>query len=188
LSGIRTTGLLALVAAIGCRGAAAGPDPAPATGTADAPMDLHGIVAPAGWEVLPAIAAAAVAAADQALAGNGQAAATAWGDRAGGCYAAVVELSGQRHDEVERIAAQLEHALRAAAEVSEWTASPGGEVATRFTVGGIQGQARAFLAVGSDRIPHLVAAACFYNDRNPAGCEASCTPLLARLEPPDVIP
>ncbi|MCB9561423.1 MAG: hypothetical protein H6709_15465 [Kofleriaceae bacterium] len=177
--------LAAVAAAPACRGAVA----APAGDAAVEPSHdepAHGIDVPATWRELPAIAEAAVDAAREVLAGA-TVHAHAWGEPARGCYLAVIDLHGQRRDTIAVVERELEAALGDAAEVTEWTTSPDAEdraeLGARFSAGRMRGQLRVRLQLDGRRLPHALAAACFYNDRQPELCDDTCAPLLAMLEP-----
>ena len=186
--------LAALALACGCRGAEAEPQtrevPAP-TGP-DEPR--HGIDVPAAWQELPAVAEAATAAARAVIEGV-DVHAHAWGEPSRGCYLAVVGLTGQRSDSIPNVVKGLQVAVAEGVDVEEWTSTPDAEdhaeLGARFVGKGMTGQLRVSLVLDARRIPRALAAACFYNDRQPGVCENACTPLLAMmklLEPPPATP
>jgi hypothetical protein len=194
VDGVRLTAAAAAFA-VGCGGAEADPGRRDAAAAAPAHEPRHGIDVPAAWRELPAAAAAAITAARGVLGDGSDVHAHAWGEPALGCYLAIVEARGAARGAIDTIAAELEAALTepGGVEITEWLSSPDAEdrseIHARFTRGSppIRGQLRAELVLDSRRIPHAVAAACFYNDRHPAACDHACTPLLtmlARLEPP----
>jgi len=176
--------LIAALAAAGCKGAAA--DRAAGDAGVWSPEPRHGIDVPAGWKELPEVAAAAVTAARSALEGvdvHGH----AWGEPSRGCYLAIVELHGRRRDTIANLEKELAASLGEGTEITGWTTSPDAEDASeidgRFRTATMTGQVHAYLVLDRRRIPHALAAACFYNDREPAVCENACTPLLAMLAP-----
>lgn len=186
--------ILAAAVLVGCRGASAEStettESAASSPPAWSPEPRHGIDVPADWKELPEVAAAAVAAArgileDVVTHGH------AWGEPSRGCYLAVVELHGKRRDSIASLKKELEATVGAGVEITGWTSSPdaedSSEVEARFT-GTLSGQLRAHLVLDRQRIPHALAAACFYNDRQPAACENACTPLLAMLAPLEAPP
>jgi hypothetical protein len=185
-------GLTVLIALslVGCRGAAAADDrdAAPAAAPA-AHAPGHGIDVPAGWRELPAIADAAVAAATK-IVDDAEVHAHAWGETSRGCYLAIVELVGSRRDTIPKLKRELQAALEASAELANWTTSPDNEndaeITTKFTAGRLKGAAHVHLAVDGLRMPRALAAACFYNERQPEVCEGACAPLLTMLAPPPV--
>ena len=172
--------ILVAAAVAGCRGASAeGQGEAPAW----SPEPRHGIDVPAEWKELPEVAAAAVTAAREVV-GDVTVHAHAWGEPSRGCYLAVVELHGTARDTIESLKKELEASVGDGVELTAWTTSPDAEdtsqIDARFT-GEMSGQLRAHLMLDARRVPHALAAACFYNDRQPAVCENACTPLLAML-------
>jgi len=189
VDGDRVALVCALVAAAACRGAEAQRGDEPPTG----PEPGHGVDVPTGWTEQPAIAEAAVAAAKQALAPDAAVHAHAWAEPARGCYLAIVEAHGTRREDLLKVIEQLQAGL-GDIELADWTTSPDAEdqaeINARFTttVGdapsvAMAGRIRVHLARDRQRFPHAVAAACFYNDRQPAACDDACAPLLSMLEP-----
>jgi hypothetical protein len=176
-----------MLALIGCRGAAAATSDDASVATIDEPN--HGIDVPADWKELPSIGDAATAAAKQVLGADAEVHAHAWGEPSRGCYLAIVDAAGTQRDTTRNLVAQLEAALTAHVELTEWTASPDAEdtaeINARFVAeaAGMTGLARATMALDRRKLPHAVAAACFYNDRQPALCDNACAPLLAMLQP-----
>jgi hypothetical protein len=182
--------ILAAAVAAGCKGASADAPPADKA-PAWSPEPRHGIDVPADWKELPEVAATAVTAArnvreDLLVHGH------AWGEPSRGCYLAVVELHGKRRDTIPTLKKELEAAVGEGVEITAWTSSPDAEdssqIEARFTGKGFTGQLRAQLILDRQRIGHALAAACFYNDREPAACENACTPLLAMLAPLEAPP
>jgi hypothetical protein len=176
--------ILAAAAAAACQGASADSPPAPQP--AWSPEPRHGIDVPADWKELPEVAATAVTAARGVL-DDATVHAHAWGEPSRGCYLAVVELHGKRRDSIATLKKELQASVGEGVELTDWTTSPDAEdssqVEARFTGKGLTGQLRVQLILDRQRIPHALAAACFYNDREPATCENACTPLLAMLAP-----
>jgi hypothetical protein len=185
---------LALFAIVGaaCRGAHA--DGAAPTGDLDPDVEpRHGIDVPADWRELPEVGVAATAAARELLGADAKVHAHAWGEPSRGCYLTIVEAFGARKDRIVDVATELQSSLGSALEVSDWTASPDSEdvseIQARFrgvapAAHGVSGLFHIHLALDADKFPHAVAAACFYNDRQPALCENACVPLLAMLVAP----
>jgi len=183
---------LALVALVGCRGAAAASaEDAAAAAAPDLRPDepRHGIDMPPDWKELPVIADAATAAATRVLGADAEVHAHAWGEPSRGCYLAIVDATGTERDTTRNLVAQLQTALAARVELTEWTASPDAEdtaeINARFQAkpAGMTGLVRATMALDRHKLPRAVAAACFYNDRQPALCDNACAPLLAMLQP-----
>jgi hypothetical protein len=186
--------VLGLAAA--CRGARAD-NAAPA---ADVDPDLeprHGIDVPSDWRELPEVGASATAAARALLGEDAKVHAHAWGEPSRGCYLAIVEAFGARKDRIVDVATELQNGLGTALELTEWTSSPDSEdqseIEARFrgqapAAQGMSGLFRVHLALDAQKFPHAVAAACFYNDRQPALCEDACVPLLAMLVAPESSP
>lgn len=153
---------IAMACAMGCRCGSEKSAPAPA---------LHsGLVAPAGWQVLPSLAAAARQAAPTSAGSE------AWGDPARGCYAAWVALHGD--GELDKLADQVVKSVTAQATLRD-VAKPAPDVLTAsFEHGDYRGKLRARLATSGD----VAALACFWNPREPAACEASCAQLLGSMK------
>ena len=176
--------LIVAAALAGCQGASA--ESTPADLPAWSPEPRHGIDLPAEWKELPEVSATAVTAARNVL-GDAHVHAHAWGEPSRGCYLAVVELHGKRRDSIPGLKKELEAAVGEGVELTAWTTSPDAEdssqIEARFTGKGMTGQLRAQLMLDRRQVPHALAAACFYNDREPATCENACTPLLAMLAP-----
>lgn len=178
---------LALLLLAACRGAAAAPGHDAAVRPADEPR--HGIDVPSDWKELPTIGAAATAAARQVLGDGAEVHTHAWGEPSRGCYLAIVDATGVKADTTRNLEEQLQAALAGHVELTEWTAAPDNdttaEINARFTAraSGMTGLARVVMALDKNKLPHAVAAACFYNDRAPALCDNACAPLLAMLEP-----
>jgi hypothetical protein len=185
----------AIAGSAACRGALA--DNAVVADIDPAVEPRHGIDVPDDWRELPEVGSAAVAAARALLGEDANVHAHAWGEPSRGCYLAVVEAFGARKDRIIDVAGELQNALGASLEVTEWTASPDAETASeiqaRFTgmapaAHGMSGLFHVHLALDAEKFPHAVAAACFYNDRQPALCENACVPLLAMLVAPESSP
>jgi len=186
--------LIGVLALAGCTSAAADAPPPAAEAIAAKDEPRHGIDVPAVWKELPTVAEAASGAA-LAIAADAEVHAHAWGETARGCFLAIVALDGVRRDTMAGVVKTMQAAIDDGLEVQEWTSSPDAEdhaeLQARFTGHGTRGQLRASLVLDARRIPHALAAACFYNDRQPSVCENACTPLLAQLqllEPPPATP
>lgn len=177
--------------ALACRGAEAQRPPDDGAASAAPPLAAdepgHGIDVPHDWRELPAIADAAVAASRATL--DADVHAHAWGEPSRGCYLAVVAIDGRVADTTAAVVRELEAALRGGLDLGEWTTSADAEdraeVAATFTRGGMTGELRAHVVRDGRRIPHVIGAACFYNDRQPSVCDHACTPLLAMLASPE---
>lgn len=176
-----------ILALAGCRGASASSGHDAAVMVADEPR--HGIDVPAGWKELPEVGAAATAAAADILAKGAEVHTHAWGEPSRGCYLAIVDAKGAQRDTTRNFLDELQTSLASHVAVTEWSTSPDSEdtaeVNARFSaqLAGMTGRARVLVALDGRKLPHAVAAACFYNDRQPAVCDNACVPLLAQLEP-----
>ena len=116
--------------------------------------------APAGWIELPAVAKAASA--------QPGLRAAAWGDPAAGCYLVIASATGAKED-AATAQAHLDGAL------------------AHGDLAGLQGKTKGW-AVASGEDVVSTAAACVYNDREPAACAAACDAVWAKLSGPPVIP
>ncbi|MBV8759127.1 MAG: hypothetical protein JO257_17695 [Deltaproteobacteria bacterium] len=134
---------------------------------------------PAGWIAMPSVASAAIealgggpAAGKGAAAARGAIAGDAWGEPAMGCYAVAVGFAA--HD-----AKALLADVKAAVSVRDVVEPPaqGGVLAFAFDKAPWQGRVRAVIATGE-----VTALACFWNDREPAACEAACVGVLGSLK------
>lgn len=152
-------GLIAVVA-IGCRGASAAPG-------ADLAALRAQLAVPAGWIELARVA-------ETARGSGANMHAAAWGDPAAGCYLVLVSATGAKEDEA---AAQ--------AALADAIGVPGGSGA--FAQAGLTGKVRSWAAAAGDDVVST-AAACVYNEREPAACAASCDAVWAKLTGPPVIP
>jgi hypothetical protein len=163
-------GLIALLlslGAIGCRGASAAP------GTDLAALKSQ-LAVPAGWIELPKVASAARAAGDGLHA-------AAWGDPAAGCYLVLVSATGRKEDEAE-----AREAMGAALGQPGWGTAASGS--GTFAQAGLTGKVRGWAQAGASDEVVSTAAACVYNEREPAACAASCDAVWAKLAGPPVIP
>jgi hypothetical protein len=162
--------LAALAALAGCGRAGAAPEQA------------SGLAAPAGWQVLPQVAAAAKAALGAGAVIDG---AEAWGEPAMGCYA--VWLALRAEGGAEAVGAQVVAGFTAVASgsgsgaqlVVRDVAAPSGDegvLALAFERGEHRGRLRARLGGGK-----ITALACFANQREPAACEPACNGLLEAI-------
>jgi len=134
-----------------------------------------GITAPAGWQAMPQLAAAAKDAIAKTVAVDG---AEAWGEPAMGCYG--VWLSVAAGGDAETVAGHVVEGFAAPElrlQVHD-VVKPGadGVMTLAFERAPYPGRLRARL--GPDRITAL---ACFDNQREPRACEAACTTLLGAL-------
>jgi hypothetical protein len=157
-----------------------------ACGSADAqPTAVQsGITAPAGWQALPAAAAAAkTAAGGTGVTVDGV---EAWGEPAKGCYAVWIQLHGGG-DGADALGAQILEGL--AAEKITASQQPGDGFALAIerapsaseprgeqVPSGYKGTLRAQLGDGK-----ITALACVANQREPASCEAGCKSLLGAV-------
>jgi hypothetical protein len=119
--------------------------------------------APAGWIELPSVAKAARAQPGMRAA--------AWGDPAAGCYLVIASATGAKED-----AATAQALLD-------------GELAHGDLAGvtGLRGKTRGWSVASGDDVVST-AAACVYNDREPAACAAACDAAWSKLSGPPVIP
>ena len=143
------------VLAIGCR-AEAGPAPGGGFTPAASCQPLHDLET----------------AARTAIASDGVTVDTAeaFGERAMGCYVLHLALRGAANDP-DRVAETL---TQAGLTVTELAKSAGGPMTLAFARSPYHGRMRAQLAVPGA----ITAVACFWNQREPAACEAACTTLL----------
>jgi len=125
------------------------------------------VTPPAGWIAMPTVASAAI----DALGAKG-ATGDAWGEPAMGCYAVAVGFAA--HD-----AKALLADAKAAVSVRDVVEPPaqGGVLSFAFDRGAWQGRVRAVIATGE-----VTALACFWNDREPAACEAACVGVLGSMK------
>jgi hypothetical protein len=185
LIAVAALAITALAACDGPRAAAAQPTPRVA------PMqpDLRAAM-PAGWVPLPGLAHAASAAAVEVR--GATVVAAAWGDAAAGCYLLALDVRGTERDKLDAVVQKLGWHLDAQAAMHAWTTPPGpvdpAEVTGRLTVGGLTGALRAVVSFDARSLPRAGLAACFYNDREPTGCEQACAALLPHLAVPPVMP
>jgi hypothetical protein len=121
-----------------------------------------GVTPPAGWMPLPQLASAAQA----QIAGSK---AQAWGEPAMGCYAATLTFAQKG-----AVAAMLDDAKKAVTvhDVVE-PKTRAGVLAFAFDRAPYKGRVRAVLDGTT-----VAALACFWNEREPAACEAACTALI----------
>jgi hypothetical protein len=121
---------------------------------------------PAGWVSLPALAIAA----RTQIAGS---TADAWGEPAMGCYAAT--LSFPERGAVGALLADVKQAV-SVRDVVEPSAA-GGVLSFAFDKAPYSGRVRAMLDGKT-----ISALACFWNDREPATCEAACTSMIGSMK------
>jgi hypothetical protein len=167
---VRLVGGRALVLAlVACRASEAGPG--------------SGIAAPTGWKSLPSLANAAREAAKAG--GLTVDNADAWGETARGCYGAWLALSTTKaapnklaDDLVNGIESDPALAGIALTDVVKPAALTKDEVMSlSFARAPYTGKLRARLVKDG----HITALVCFWNEREPAACEAACGQLLGGL-------
>jgi hypothetical protein len=162
-------GAIAAIATVGCRASEADPG--------------SGLRPPAGWQALPPLAAAArdAAKADGVTVEGSE----GWADQARGCYAAWISWRGPA-GAPEKLADALvgavssEMSLEGIAVRDIAKPTPGanvGVVALGFERDPYRGTVRAQLT----REGHVTALACFWNQREPAACEADCDKLAGSM-------
>jgi hypothetical protein len=178
---------------LGCDARAQTAEPPPPPTTTPTPTQPQRspvpVTVPAGWVTLPAVAqagqiAAKVAARDRPLVVR------SWGQPSLGCFATIVEITSTRAEHAARLAESFRATLASDGPVDGWTVTDGptAEASATLTRGALTGAVRGRLATDAAGVPHAVFAACFYNEREPARCQAACTGLLASLERPKVSP
>lgn len=146
-----------------------------------------GVAVPAGWAQLPEVAGAGLAGVDEAA--RARTVVRAWGEPSLGCFATVVEIAGSRNEHMARVAETFRATLAGQAQVDGWTFDEAsGEMTATITRGVLHGSVRGRLVTDVTGAPHGAFLACFYNEREPARCQAACTSMLASLEPPKVSP
>ena len=129
---------------------------------------------PNGWAGSDELAKAAASAAKAdgvTVTGGG-----AWADAARGCYALSLELSGGSAAADVAAKELLASVASEGIATSDVVAPPaeGGTLTFALARAPYHGRARADLARGGA----MVARACFWNDREPAACEAACAEWL----------
>jgi hypothetical protein len=134
---------------------------------------------PAAWQPLPELAAAvADAAKGDGVTVDGSA---AWGERAMGCYAAWLQIRGKAAAP-DTIAQQVIAGLPANTTtrdvVQPAAGADRGVLSLAFEHGGYHGKLRAQLAKDGT----TSALACFWNEREPAACDAGCTALIGSMQ------
>jgi hypothetical protein len=147
-----------LLALVGCRGAAAATDLRSEIGV------------PAGWIEMPAV--------EKAMAKTG-AHGVAWGDPSMGCYLVIAQAKGAKED-----AAEAADAMGKALGLSGMGTGTGTGTVKRD---GVEGKTRIWAVAQGDDVVST-AAACVYNDREPAACGAACDAVWTKLSTPPVIP
>jgi hypothetical protein len=131
-----------------------------------APPSVPIATVPAGWVSLPALA----------LAGRGAiegSTADAWGEPAMGCYATTLAFPergpvGALLDEVKKSVSVSDAVVPSAA---------GGVLSFTFDKTPYKGRVRANLDGKT-----VTALACFWNEREPAACEAACTAMIGSMK------
>jgi hypothetical protein len=121
-----------------------------------------GVTPPAGWMPLPQLASAAKAQIDGSHA-------QAWGDPAMGCYAATLTFA--QRGTTSALVADVQKTVTVRDVVAPTT--PAGVLAFSFEKAPYKGRVRAML---DGKIVNALA--CFWNEREPAACEAACTALI----------
>jgi hypothetical protein len=146
------------------------------------------VAIPAGWTPLPTVVEAGLAAAAEAR--GRPLGVRAWGEPSLGCFATIVRVTGTRAEHVARVAEQFRATLALDTQIEGWTFTdgPAAEASATIARGVLRGALRGRFATDAAGLPHGAFAACFYNERDPARCQAACTGLLASLEPPKVSP
>lgn len=171
--------LLAIVAVLGCRASEAGPG--------------SGLAPPAGWQAAQQLAAAAsdAAKADGVTIDGAE----AWADQARGCYGAWVAWRGgsgapEKLADALLLAVSSEKSLEGIAVREVVKPTPGGNVGVLsfgFDRAAPSGDSAASLYRGTVRAQlardgHVAALACFWNQREPAACEADCAKLVGSMK------
>lgn len=177
-------------AGLGCDARAQGADVAPPPPPQAPQQSPVPVTVPTGWAPLPRVADAGLAAAAKA-ARTKATVVRSWGEASLGCFATVVEVTGARDEPALRVADTFHTTLTAATvQVDGWTFTDGptAELTATIARGAQRGAVRGRVVMDATGVPHGAFAACFYNEREPARCQAACTVLLASLESPKVSP
>jgi hypothetical protein len=166
--------------AIGCVAIAAS---AVGCGTSEAGPG-SGLTPPAGWRALPELAAAAAQAAKEA--GVTIDVGEAWADQARGCYAAWLSWQGakgapDRLADALVLAVSSEKSLEGIALREVVKPTPGGNVGV-VSLGFERGEYRGTVRAQLTREGLVAALACFWNQREPAACEADCRKLVGGMK------
>jgi hypothetical protein len=168
----------ALVVAGGARGAATGAGSAAgAVGSAAGSGAAAGAApagTPASWRALPRAAAAAT----RAMPGGARA--QAWGDPAAGCYLVEVAAPGAPGEDAAAARGELAGALGLGPATA-------GHVDGALHEGALTGSVRGWVVAAGDRVVSS-AAACVYNDREPAACAAACAAIWSHLSSAPELP
>ena len=166
-------------------GGSAGVSANPGDDVTAPPPTRVGVTVPPGWAALPEVAGAGLAGVDEAM--RARTVVRAWGEPSLGCFATVVEIAGSRNEHMARVAETFRATMASGAQVDGWTfADATGEVTATITRGVLHGSVRGRMATDVTGAPHGAFLACFYNEREPARCQAACADMLASLEPPKV--
>ena len=123
------------------------------------------VTPPAGWMPLPILASAARTQIDGARA-------EAWGEPAMGCYAATLTFA--QRGATSALLADVQKSVSVHDVVAPTT--PAGVLAFAFEKAPYKGRVRATLDGKT-----VTALACFWNDREPAACEAACTGMIGSM-------
>lgn len=131
-----------------------------------APPTGSPVTPPAGWMPLPQLASAAQAQIDGAKA-------DAWGEPAMGCYAATLTMP--QKGTPAALLADVQKAVTVRDVVAPKTRA--GVLSLAFDQAPYTGRLRATLDGTT-----ITALACFWNQREPAACEAACTALIGSMK------
>ena len=159
-------GVVAVLAAAGSAGSA-GSGAGASAGAAPAGT-------PASWRALPGAAAAAM----RAMPGGARA--QAWGDPAAGCYLVEVAAPGAPGEDAAAARGELAGALGLGPATA-------GHVDGALHEGALTGSVRGWVVAAGDRVVSS-AAACVYNDREPAACAAVCAAIWSHLSSAPELP
>jgi hypothetical protein len=167
---LRLIALATTIALSGCRSSEAGP--------------TSGLATPAGWRPMPDVAAVALNAAKTAKTTvNG---AEAWAEPSRGCYAVWLALTSDE-GAPEVLADLVVRSLTSSPSLVGMTVanvtkpaagSPSGVLSLSFTRPPYQGLLRSQIS----RNGSYAALACFWNQREPAACQAACTQFIGSMK------
>jgi len=168
---VRLIGAAAIAVALGgCRASEAGPG--------------SGLSAPAGWKSLPSLATAARDAAKAS--GFTVDVVEAWGETSRGCYGAWISLA-TRAARPAKLADELVQGIQTdpalsgivVTDIVKPTVNFDSDVLSlTFDRRPYRGKLRARLVKDG----HVTTLACFWNEREPAACEAACNQLLGGMK------
>ena len=181
--------LAALAAASTCnsqveQGETEGAMPAYALAAPDIDLAVLGALGDT-WRELPEVAERARVA-THAL-GGAEATARAWGDPGAGCFLVVVQVPGGDASLHRALGNSLGGSEDGQLDDSQIDGGDG-RVVSRFAVAAepLRGRGRAISAAPAPGISATLAAACFYNPREPALCASMCERLLQSIDSPFV--